>query len=994
MNLANKTKQELIEIIRRYEADDKRKHEINRTIKKQRDYLESIFNNTDTAIFIIDVDAKGDFRFNSLNPAHEEISGFKNEEIKGKTPEELVPDLLTLDAAKAVKANYQKCYDARELIRYEEMIPMKGRDIYWLTTLTPLFNEKGDIYRIIGSASEVTQLKISEKTLREYKENLEKIVTERTIKLEKRNEDLQKEIRERAAIEEELRATNEKLSEEIEQRVKAEMQLKEELEQRAVIDEELRATNEELTHEIENRQKVQNELEHSEKKWHTLYNEAPDMYISVSPKDGSIIECNKTLLNKTGYKREEIIGKRIFDMYHEDCLHLVKENFKYFKTKGRIIHNELKAKKKNGKLLDVSLILNVIRNNKGKILYSVSSWRDITEIKKAQKEIVRQKQFNDYIINALPGIYYMFDSNGKLIRWNNNFMKVTGYSAEEMVKKTPVDFFTGKDKQLISKRVKLVFEKGESYANANLTTKDNQKIPYYFTGIRITLDNQTFMVGTGTDLTEIKKAQQALLESENRYHLALEAADEGIWDWHPGNPEVYYSDRWKAQVGYEPYELENSFDTWEALLHPDDYDRMHQEVADYLKNPKGKFIAEFRMRHKNGSYRWIRNISTSYKDENGNVKRLVGAHSDITEQKKITEVLMQSEEQHRMVFESVTDSLIICNLIGEIIEVNPAATKLYGYSKEEFLKIKPFDLVHPDYHHVLNEFLSTVKEGKTFRGETIDIKKDQTQMNVEIIGTQLIFRGKPHIMAIIRDITQRKKDEEQLNQTLSELEESNKELEQFAYIASHDLQEPLRMVSSFLQLLVKRYENQFDETAMEFIGFAVDGANRMKQLIKDLLQFSRVGTRGKPFELKNLNTEIDKVINTLKELIETNNAEIIVGKLPDLYVDDTQIMQLFQNLISNAIKFKGEKDPKITISAKKKRKFYEFTVKDNGIGFEEKYAERIFVIFQRLHTKEEYEGTGIGLAVCKKIVERHGGKMWVKSEPGKGSSFQFTLPAG
>jgi PAS domain S-box-containing protein len=362
-------------------------------------------------------------------------------------------------------------------------------------------------------------------------------------------------------------------------------------------------------------------------------------------------------------------------------------------------------------------------------------------------------------------------------------------------------------------------------------------------------------------------------------------------------------------------------------MHPEDFKNYTKNMLPkYLKLKDREVVEhEYRMRHKNGKWLWLRSKELVFKRDNkNNAKQIFGIIENISEQKKITEALKLSEEQHRMIFESVTDCLIICDHNGNIIEVNPAANRLYGYTKKEFLKLSPAQLIHQEYHKVLEEFLKTVKNGNTFRGETVDIKKDGTLMNVEIIGTQVKIKGKPHIMAIIRDITQRKKYEKQLEETLKDLEESNKELEQFAYIASHDLQEPLRMVSSFLQLLVKRYENKLDDTAMEFIGFAVDGANRMKQLIKDLLQFSRVGTRGKEFELKDLKPEVNKALNNLKENIDKTGAEITVSNLPELYIDGTQIMQLFQNLISNALKFKGDKKPKIKISARKRKGYYEF----------------------------------------------------------------------
>ena len=224
------------------------------------------------------------------------------------------------------------------------------------------------------------------------------------------------------------------------------------------------------------------------------------------------------------------------------------------------------------------------------------------------------------------------------------------------------------------------------------------------------------------------------------------------------------------------------------------------------------------------------------------------------------------------------------------------------------------------------------------------------------------------------------------------LERSNRELQEFAYVASHDLQEPLRMISSYVQLLKRRYGENLDSDANEFIDYAVDGAERMKKLIQDLLAFSRVGTSGEEFKITSTQTILDEVLSNLELSIKEKNVKISHDPLPDLVVDKTQIMLLFQNLISNAIKFCGDKPPEIHIEVIDNYDEWLFCFKDNGIGIDTKYADQIFVIFQRLHGMGEYPGTGIGLSISKRIVERHGGQIWVESEPGNGSSFKFTIP--
>jgi signal transduction histidine kinase len=234
----------------------------------------------------------------------------------------------------------------------------------------------------------------------------------------------------------------------------------------------------------------------------------------------------------------------------------------------------------------------------------------------------------------------------------------------------------------------------------------------------------------------------------------------------------------------------------------------------------------------------------------------------------------------------------------------------------------------------------------------------------------------------------------ELNRQKDELARSNAELQQFAYVASHDLQEPLRMVSSYLQLIQRRYGGKLGSDADEFIAFAVDGANRMRNLINDLLTYSRVGTRAKDFRATSTEEALRLGLANLKVAIEESGAKVTYDKMPDVVADDSQLVQLFQNLVGNAIKFRGDKAPEVHVVAQPNGRECVFGVRDNGIGIDPKHTERIFQVFQRLHDRTQYPGTGIGLSICKKIVERHGGRIWVESAPGQGATFWFSVPQG
>jgi two-component system, chemotaxis family, sensor kinase Cph1 len=255
--------------------------------------------------------------------------------------------------------------------------------------------------------------------------------------------------------------------------------------------------------------------------------------------------------------------------------------------------------------------------------------------------------------------------------------------------------------------------------------------------------------------------------------------------------------------------------------------------------------------------------------------------------------------------------------------------------------------------------------------------------------------GAPDYFAdVVEDISPRKQAEEALQSALRDLRRSNTELEQFAYIASHDLQEPLHLVASYTQLLARRYQGKLDSDADDFIAFAVDGVHRMQHLINDLLAYSRVGTQGKPYQPVDTAAALERAVIIQGVSIRESGAVVTHDELPTVQADEWQLVRLFQNLVGNAIKFHGTEPPKVHVSARRAESEWVFAVRDNGIGIAPENFESIFVIFQRLHSRSEYPGTGIGLAICKKIVERQGGRIWVESQPGQGATFYFTFPSG
>lgn len=541
------------------------------------------------------------------------------------------------------------------------------------------------------------------------------------------------------------------------------------------------------------------------------------------------------------------------------------------------------------------------------------------------------------------------------------------------------------------------------------------------------------------EVQERRKTEDALEKLRRQNELILTSADEGILGLDLDGNHTFVNPSAARLLGYESWELigNSSHEMW------------HHSKADGTPYPKEE--CPIYKAYKDGVVHRVRDEVFWRKDgtsfpaaytstpimEKGKLVGAVVTFRDITDRKRAEEELKKHRNHLEELVEARTSELremneqleeeiaertraeeqirLISGRLEFLLSSNPAViytaavddnfsttfvtrnvVEMLGYMPRELIDAPGFwkNHIHPEDLRRLSPELARFFEHGRHKMEYRFKSKDGRYLWIHD-EAQLISdeSGKPfEIIGFIMDITDRKRAEEELKKMADELARSNTDLKQFAYVASHDLQEPLRVITGFLNILARRYQNKLDAKADEFIGYSIDGVKRMQMLIKDLLEYSQVGKKVKEFTLTESAAALDQAIANLRVSIEETGAQITCNALPVVAADSSELIRLFQNLIGNAIKFRGDKAPRVHISAIQKDCKWIFSVSDSGIGIDPSHAERIFAIFQRLHTRSEYPGTGIGLAICKKIVELHGGRIWIESEVGKGSTFYFTIP--
>jgi PAS domain S-box-containing protein len=665
----------------------------------------------------------------------------------------------------------------------------------------------------------------------------------------------------------------------------------------------------------------------------------------------------------------------------------------------------------------VRLALETIASQIGGALVRARVQQDLQESEE------RYRRFSE---SAAEGI--AIHAGGRLIEVNQALASMVGYEVPELVHNW-LDLVAPEYRGYMAHKTASGDE--EPY-EVLMLRKDGSRFPVEVLGKNLEQRGRLLRVVVLRDLTQRKKAEAELRRSEERYRALVEATAQVVWITDAQGEVVEDIPTWREFTGQTRDETKGW--GWLEAIHPEDREKTAQLWEDAIQRGR-LYLSEYRARRADGEYRLFAVRGVPIFEEDGTLREWMGTCTDITEHrqadeelrrhrqhlerlveersaelertnqdlqaeiaehKRIEEALRESEDRFRNIYENAMIGLYRTTPDGRILMANPALVHMLGYSSFDQLGSRNLEESGYEPQYPRSAFRQVIeREGQVLGLESAWKKADGTTLFLresaravrDETGNTLYYEGS------VEDISARKRAEDHLRAIMADLERSNKELEQFAYVASHDLQEPLRMVSSYTQLLARRYQDQLDQDAHEFISYAVNGAERMQRLIEDLLAYSRVGTRGKAFETTDSQRALDQALANLQTAIEDTGAVVTHDHLPTVIADESQLTQVFQNLVSNALKFHSQAPPRVHVAAAAGDDECVFSISDNGIGIDPEYHERIFVIFQRLNAGDEYPGTGIGLALCKHIVERHGGRIWVESQAGQGSTFYFTIPA-
>jgi PAS domain S-box-containing protein len=728
----------------------------------------------------------------------------------------------------------------------------------------------------------------------------------------------------------------------------------------------------------------------------------------VKARDGRYLGVNKAWEELFGVPRESFVGKQVRDLYPQNPeiaeLHAARDNELWEHPGAQTYPTTIITP--DGRRRDTIYYKATYPAHLppgGEVQGLVGAIFDVTARARAEMALREsEERFRAVVDSANEGML-IYDRSLNIIAGNRAAERIVGLPLGQLIGKPG---FTS--------LLNCIHEDGTPLAEPERPTRLTVRTGKPQTGLRIGIKrpagvtwlsvNTAFLrrpdetdhyglVSTVTDITEQRTAELLLKDSEARYRRTFELAGSGIAHIGMDRRFIRVNPRVCEIFGYSEEEMLRL--TGRQISHPDDLDIINEQRPALHSGALDVVRLEKRYLRKDGSVVWVKFSMTVERDASGTPLYEIAVYDDITAQREAEARLKESEARFRQTFELAASG--ICHVSeGRFVRVNRSLCEILGYPEKELLGKTVKEVSHPDDRDVTDAERARIRAGEidSARFEKRYRRKDGAVIwcDIAIALVRDVFGMPLYEIAVFDDITERKDAEAALHAAHEELKRSNAELEQFAYVASHDLQEPLRMVASYTQLLSRRYDSKFDKDAREFMSYIVDGATRMKQLIEDLLAYSRVGTKGQEFKPVSLEVPLRRALFNLRTGIEEAGAAVTYDPLPTVTGDEVQLGQLLQNLIGNSLKFRSNSVPRIHLAVSENNSEHQIEVRDNGIGIESQYYERIFMVFQRLHNKGEYPGTGIGLAICKKVVERHGGRIWVESRAGEGSSFYFTLP--
>jgi len=746
------------------------------------------------------------------------------------------------------------------------------------------------------------------------------------------------------------------------------------------------------------------ETKESGAKYLGLLEAAPDAMVVVN-QSGEIVLVNLQAEKQFGYHRDELLGQKVSNIVPQgfaerlvaDGLRSAEEALAQQIGTGI----ELTARRKDGSEFPIEIMLSPLRSPNGILV--TAAIRNISVRNAADAHLVQMEGRYRGLLEAAPDAMVVVNQSGEIVLVNLQTEKQFGYRRDELLGQKVNNIVPqGFAERLVADGLRSAEEALAQQIGTGIELtarrKDGSEFPIEIMLSPLGSAEGILVTAAIRDISVRNAADAHLVQMEGRYRGLLEAAPDAMVVVNQQGEIVLLNLQAEKQFGYRRDEL---LGQKVSNIVPQGF--AERLVADGLRSAEEALAQqigtgiELTARRKDGSEFPIEIMLSPLGSAEGIL--VTAAIRDISVRNAADAHLVQMEGRYRGLLEAAPDAMVVVNQQSEIVLLNLQAEKQFGYRRDELLGQKLTNIIPEGFaERLIADGLRSAEDALAQQIgtglELTALRKDGSRFPMELMLSPLESDTGTLVTVAIRNITVRNAAKVELLQTVEELKRSNEDLQQFAYVASHDLQEPLRMVASYVALIARRYKGKLDADADEFISFTVDGAKRMQSLIQDLLAFSRVGSKGVELVTTSSENALNRAIKNLRGAIVDSGARVTHDPLPSVLADDMQLTQLFQNLLGNAIKYRRADTPGVHVAARQNgAKKWIFSVQDNGLGIEPQYFERIFGMFQRLHGREEFSGTGMGLAICKKIVERHGGDISVESTIGQGSTFRFSMAA-